>query len=183
MYLHLQTQHTMHARHRQVSGAEKVLYGHDDVLNAPEVIIVEGEMDKLSLEEAGFRNVVSVPDGAPARVKARAHPPAHPLFLLHVVSVFHDCVCRWLPSCLDDKSTIPTQRIMTVFEACFTCCCLHRKGSCLPRSRIASLATFGTAGLCLTQPLASSSPLTTMGQGALTAHGVVVPTRPTHVTL
>nr|CAD1834586.1 unnamed protein product [Ananas comosus var. bracteatus] len=29
---------------------------------------VEGEIDKLSMEEAGFRNCVSVPDGAPARV-------------------------------------------------------------------------------------------------------------------
>ena len=29
---------------------------------------VEGEIDKLSLEEAGFRNCVSVPDGAPASV-------------------------------------------------------------------------------------------------------------------
>ena len=28
-----------------------------------------GEMDKLSLEEAGFRNVVSVPSGAPDKVK------------------------------------------------------------------------------------------------------------------
>lgn len=61
--------HAHHRPRRQVSGAEKVLYGYDDVVNAPEVIIVEGEMDKLSLEEAGFRNVVSVPDGAPARVK------------------------------------------------------------------------------------------------------------------
>jgi hypothetical protein len=32
-------------------------------------IIVEGEVDKLSLEEAGIRHVVSVPDGAPKAVK------------------------------------------------------------------------------------------------------------------
>jgi Toprim domain len=31
--------------------------------------IVEGECDKLALEEAGFRNVLSVPDGAPSRLK------------------------------------------------------------------------------------------------------------------
>lgn len=57
-----------------------MLYGYDDVVNSPEVIIVEGEMDKLSLEEAGFQNVVSVPDGAPARVKARcsqSHVPVN----------------------------------------------------------------------------------------------------------
>lgn len=37
-----------------------MLYGLDDIAGCSEVIIVEGEMDKLSLEEAGFRNVVSV---------------------------------------------------------------------------------------------------------------------------
>ena len=31
-------------------------------------------MDKLALEEAGFMNVVSVPDGAPAKVKETAVP-------------------------------------------------------------------------------------------------------------
>ena len=50
---------------RQVKGAEKVLYGLDDVKTAGEIIIVEGEMDKLALEEAGMTNVLSVPDGAP----------------------------------------------------------------------------------------------------------------------
>jgi hypothetical protein len=59
----------------QVSGAEKILYGLDDVRDSAEVIIVEGEMDKLALEEAGFRNVVSVPDGAPSRVKEGSLPP------------------------------------------------------------------------------------------------------------
>ena len=33
------------------------------------MILVEGEMDKLALEEAGFKNVVSVPDGAPGKVR------------------------------------------------------------------------------------------------------------------
>ena len=49
---------------RQVSGAEKILYGLNDVDEM--TIIVEGEMDKLALEVAGFPNCVSVPDGAPA---------------------------------------------------------------------------------------------------------------------
>ena len=47
--------------------AEKVLFGLDDCVGATEIIVVEGEMDKLALEEAGFRHVVSVPDGAPPR--------------------------------------------------------------------------------------------------------------------
>ncbi len=37
----------------QVRGAEKVLFGLDDVVGQADIIIVEGEMDKLALEEAG----------------------------------------------------------------------------------------------------------------------------------
>lgn len=32
-------------------------------------------MDKLAMEEAGFRNCVSVPDGAPAKVSSKDVPP------------------------------------------------------------------------------------------------------------
>ena len=35
---------------------------------------MEGEMDKLSLEEAGVRNVVSVPDGAPSKLRSTPLP-------------------------------------------------------------------------------------------------------------
>jgi twinkle protein len=49
---------------RMESGAERLLYGYDDI--QPTTIIVEGEMDKLAVEMAGFKNCVSVPDGAPA---------------------------------------------------------------------------------------------------------------------
>ncbi|KAK9834060.1 hypothetical protein WJX81_006707 [Elliptochloris bilobata] len=59
----------------QVPKAEKVLFGLDDCAGASEIIIVEGEMDKLALEEAGFRHVVSVPDGAPPSVREGALPP------------------------------------------------------------------------------------------------------------
>lgn len=48
----------------QLKGAEKYFYGLDDVKGADEVIIVEGEFDKLAWEEAGFKNCISVPDGA-----------------------------------------------------------------------------------------------------------------------
>ncbi|KAI5058400.1 hypothetical protein GOP47_0026570 [Adiantum capillus-veneris] len=48
----------------------KVFYGLDDITNAKEIIIVEGEMDKLAMEEAGFLNCISVPDGAPAKISA-----------------------------------------------------------------------------------------------------------------
>jgi twinkle protein len=50
---------------RMETGAERVLYGLNDVL--PErCVIVEGEIDKLSVEVAGYTSCVSVPDGAPA---------------------------------------------------------------------------------------------------------------------
>lgn len=67
---------TMDKRFWQAKGAEKILYGLDDVAGQSEIVIVEGEMDKLALEEAGMKNVVSVPDGAPARVKEGDLPPA-----------------------------------------------------------------------------------------------------------
>ena len=50
---------------KQTKNAEKIFYGIDDIKDCTEVYIVEGEMDKLSLEEAGITNCVSVPDGAP----------------------------------------------------------------------------------------------------------------------
>lgn len=59
----------------QVKGAEKILYGLDDVAGQEEIIIVEGEMDKLAMLEAGITNVVSVPDGAPQRVRPGELPP------------------------------------------------------------------------------------------------------------
>ncbi|XP_020109257.1 twinkle homolog protein, chloroplastic/mitochondrial isoform X2 [Ananas comosus] len=52
----------------QERNTEKIFYGLDDIRRTSDIIIVEGEIDKLSMEEAGFRNCVSVPDGAPARV-------------------------------------------------------------------------------------------------------------------
>lgn len=53
----------------QVKDAEKIFYGIDDIGDSKSAVIVEGECDKLALAEAGIFNVVSVPDGAPAKVK------------------------------------------------------------------------------------------------------------------
>ena len=36
-----------------MKGAEKILFGLDDIAGQREVVIVEGEMDKLALEQAG----------------------------------------------------------------------------------------------------------------------------------
>jgi twinkle protein len=49
---------------RQEFDAKKILYGVDDI-NEEELVIVEGEIDKLSCAEAGILSCVSVPDGAP----------------------------------------------------------------------------------------------------------------------
>ena len=49
---------------RMSTGAERILYGYDDI--ASTTIVVEGECDKLAVEVAGMRNCISVPDGAPA---------------------------------------------------------------------------------------------------------------------
>jgi twinkle protein len=48
---------------RMEAGAERILYGLADI--AATTVIVEGEIDKLSCDEAGWRNCLSVPDGAP----------------------------------------------------------------------------------------------------------------------
>ncbi|KAL5771847.1 hypothetical protein ACOSP7_011456 [Xanthoceras sorbifolium] len=59
----------------QEKDAEKILYGLDDIEGASDIIIVEGEIDKLSMEEAGIYNCVSVPDGAPPTVSQKDLPP------------------------------------------------------------------------------------------------------------
>lgn len=62
-------------RFRQEKNAEKIFYGIDDIEDCKEIIIVEGEMDKLAFEEAGLLNVISVPDGAPKQVSDKAVDP------------------------------------------------------------------------------------------------------------
>ena len=45
-------------------GAEKVFYNIDNIVGHEYCVIVEGEMDALSLYEAGIHNTISVPNGA-----------------------------------------------------------------------------------------------------------------------
>jgi twinkle protein len=49
---------------KMVSGAELIFYGLDNIKELDKVYIVEGEMDALSLHEAGVYSVCSVPNGA-----------------------------------------------------------------------------------------------------------------------
>lgn len=58
-----------------VRGAEMIFYGLDDIAGVNSAIIVEGELDKLALEEAGIRNVISVPSGAPPKAQAGEPDP------------------------------------------------------------------------------------------------------------
>lgn len=49
---------------KMVSGAELIFYGLDNIKSMDKIYIVEGEMDALSLHEAGVYSVCSVPNGA-----------------------------------------------------------------------------------------------------------------------
>ena len=49
---------------KMVSGAELIFYGIDNIKEMDTIYIVEGEMDALSLSEAGIYSVCSVPNGA-----------------------------------------------------------------------------------------------------------------------
>jgi len=50
-----------------IKDAEQTLYGFDDI-KGDTLIWVEGEIDKLSAEVAGFKNCVSVPNGADSKL-------------------------------------------------------------------------------------------------------------------
>lgn len=45
-------------------------------------------MDKLSMEEAGFRNCVSVPDGAPASVSEKELPSEEKVYINLISNFF-----------------------------------------------------------------------------------------------
>lgn len=47
-----------------VKDAELIIYNLDSIKDFDSIIIVEGEMDALAIYECGFKNVVSVPNGA-----------------------------------------------------------------------------------------------------------------------
>lgn len=64
---HINTKHRCGKKHfRMEKGAQRVLYNLDACTGADRLVIVEGEMDALSLHTAGVPHVVSVPDGAPS---------------------------------------------------------------------------------------------------------------------
>ncbi len=54
---------------RQEKDPEPVLYNADSIQPGEDLIICEGELDVLTFIEAGFPNVVSLPNGAPSRAE------------------------------------------------------------------------------------------------------------------
>lgn len=59
---------TRDKRFTQSKGGEQVFFGLDRLVPGPQVVITEGEIDALSLNEVGVENVLSVPGGAPSKV-------------------------------------------------------------------------------------------------------------------
>lgn len=55
---------TLDKKFTQSPGTKNIFYGLNDIVEAEEIYIVEGEMDKLALWEIGIKNVISVPNGA-----------------------------------------------------------------------------------------------------------------------
>lgn len=75
---------------KMVKDAEKTLYGRDDI-EGDTLIWVEGEIDKLSAEVAGFRNCVSVPNGADSNLDFLENCfPALDKVAIHIVAADND---------------------------------------------------------------------------------------------
>ncbi|MFA5243689.1 MAG: bifunctional DNA primase/helicase [Pedobacter sp.] len=55
---------TGHKHFKLFKDAELIMYNIDSIVDSDECIICEGEIDAMSWHEAGFKNVVSVPNGA-----------------------------------------------------------------------------------------------------------------------
>ena len=56
---------------KQSPNGKKSLYNYERVHDEETIIFVEGEMDCLALFEAGYTNVTTLPDGAPANANLR----------------------------------------------------------------------------------------------------------------
>lgn len=68
----------------QDSGGATTFYGADRLNDSTTMLIAEGEIDALSLTEAGFDNAVSVPNGAPMRIVNRRIDPAEDVKFAYV---------------------------------------------------------------------------------------------------
>ncbi|XP_020586477.1 twinkle homolog protein, chloroplastic/mitochondrial-like isoform X2 [Phalaenopsis equestris] len=57
----------------QEKDTERIFFGLDDLLPENEIIIVDSEFDKLSVEEAGYCNCISVPNGKASKFADDLH--------------------------------------------------------------------------------------------------------------
>ena len=64
---------TKDKRFKQEQDAKSILYNYDSIHSKEEIIFVEGEIDVLSLAEAGFENATTLPNGAPKEAKFNPH--------------------------------------------------------------------------------------------------------------
>ena len=63
-----------HKQFKQDRDSLRCLFNADAVTAPDEILLVEGEMDVLACWEAGLRQVVSLPDGAPSKLYAEDDP-------------------------------------------------------------------------------------------------------------
>lgn len=76
---------------RMEKDAELCLYGLDDIEDNETLIWVEGELDKLACEVAGFANCVSVPNGAGTNLDCLANDEARLEHIKrHIIAVDND---------------------------------------------------------------------------------------------
>lgn len=59
---------TREKKFAQEKGGEQIFFGLDRLVPGEQVVITEGEIDALSLTEAGVENALSVPGGAPSKI-------------------------------------------------------------------------------------------------------------------
>ncbi|KAJ0791439.1 putative DNA helicase [Helianthus annuus] len=73
----------------QAKHGKRILYGLDGIKDGNTIVIVEGEIDKLSMDEAGVVNCVSVPDGAPQQVSLPSKKQVEISLLMYLFTLKH----------------------------------------------------------------------------------------------
>lgn len=96
-----------------VKDAELIFYNIDSVLDSGDCIICEGEIDAMSWHEAGFKNVVSVPNGASTNQKLE--------FVDNCWKYFEDKTAIYLSTDNDEKGISLRDELARRFgiEKCF----------------------------------------------------------------
>lgn len=84
---------------------------------------VEGEMDKLAMEEAGFRNCVSVPDGAPPSVSGKSLPSKEEVSVSLKLCRYCYAIDQFLSICSKNLHVLnPEMKRLPQSSFCYSCC-------------------------------------------------------------